>query len=55
MEADFLFPPSSSLISFWDPFSPVSPTNLYNDAAVGDDPSLLDDEVVLDEVDCLVG
>ena len=45
-EADFHFPPSSSLISFWDPFSPVSQADLYDDTAVGDDPFLLDHGIV---------
>ena len=54
-EANFHFPPSSSLISFWDPFSPIFPADLYDGAAVGDDPFLLDNEVVFDEVGFLLG
>ena len=35
-EVNFRFAPSSSLTSFWGPFSPVSPADLYDDIAVGD-------------------
>ena len=56
-EVNFGFPPSSSLTCFWDPFSPVSSADLYDydDTAASNDPFLLDDEVVFDEVDFLVG